>query len=89
VKATQTCCTPKTCPQVGTDGNQLCGTISDGCGGQINCSCTGEYDTCGGGGVAGECGCTPLTSETGCHPGSTTDCGDNPNNCGGTYFCAC
>ena len=57
--------------------------MADGCDGFITCSCTNADDTCGGGGTAGQCGCTPLTKETACVPGSTTDCGEHPNNCGG------
>jgi hypothetical protein len=54
----------------------------------MNCSCTNQYDTCGGGGTAGECGCTPLTAETAC-PAGGGNCGTHPDNCGGTYYCAC
>jgi hypothetical protein len=39
-----------------------CGAIDDGCGGQLDCGDTCALPkTCGGGGVANECGCTPET----------------------------
>src|SRR5262249_25371864 len=48
-------CTPTTCAAAGKN----CGSISDGCGGTLNCgSCTAP-ETCGGGGVANVCGSSP------------------------------
>jgi hypothetical protein len=44
-----------------------------------NADCSG-YDTCGGGGVEGQCGCTPTT----CPAGS---CGWIDDGCGGTLDC--
>jgi hypothetical protein len=51
--------TPGTCTRIACDhmGGRYCGTIGDGCGGQLECgdTCpTGQ--TCGGGGAAGVCG---------------------------------
>ena len=72
------CCTPATsCP-----AGDNCGTASDGCGGTLTCgTCTG-FDTCGGGGVPNQCGCTPVT----CGP---TQCGSIPDGCGGEIPCPC
>src|SRR5437870_3851879 len=50
-------CAPKTCLDArgGTVHGGPCGNLADGCGGTIMCGCDfGE--TCGGGGVAGQCG---------------------------------
>jgi hypothetical protein len=51
----------------------------------VNCctdsDCTGEYDTCGGGGVEGACGCTPDCS--------AATCADPGDGCGGTCSGAC
>jgi hypothetical protein len=48
------------------------------CGGP----CIGPGQTCGGGGTANVCGCTPKTS---CPAGD--NCGTIPNGCGGTVTC--
>jgi hypothetical protein len=77
-------CTPLTCQQQHIG----CGPSGDGCGAQIACgSCPGK-ETCGGGGVYGQCGypdagsCTPRTcAELG------YDCGDNGDGCGGVIHC--
>lgn len=47
-------CTPTTCAQ------QLknCGTISDGCSGQLDCGACSGVETCGGRGVPNQCGCS-------------------------------
>ncbi len=54
-------CVPIECP------SGACGPISDGCGGVLDCGC-GPGTTCGGGGVARECGAmssgTPVTACT-------------------------
>jgi hypothetical protein len=65
-----------------------CGPVSDGCGNNLTCDCSGPYDTCGGGGTAGQCGCTPLTPETACLVDGM-NCGTFPDLCGGTYNCDC
>jgi len=83
-------CTPTTCTAQGKN----CGTISDGCGGTLNCGSTCPANqTCGGGGTANVCGCTPTTCAAqgkncgmisdGC--GKTLDCGDcqGQQSCGG------
>ena len=61
-----------------------CGTIPDGCGGTVSCgpACTAP-NTCGGGGMANVCGCTPTT--TMCPVGS--NCGTVDNGCGMPITC--
>jgi hypothetical protein len=69
-------CTPTTCAAAGA----TCGPLADGCGGTLDCgSCTAPQ-TCGGGGVAHACGCTPAT----CAQGA---CGIVDDGCGGTIDC--
>ena len=72
-------CTPLTC----ADLPGLCGTMNDGCGGTLDCTCT-LPETCEGGGVQNECGCTPLTCAD--LPGF---CGTVDDGCGGTLDCTC
>src|SRR3989442_8172216 len=65
------CCTPTTCVAQGKD----CGTISDGCGGMLDCgSCTAP-NTCGGGGTPNVCGTTTL-------PPPCTGVSNPPQECG-------
>jgi hypothetical protein len=72
-------------------GGTYCGLVSNGCGGNWQCStCTGS-NTCGGGGVASMCGqppCTPLT-ECPINPanGLRYNCGPWPDGCGNTIEC--
>jgi hypothetical protein len=77
-------CVAKTC----TDYPNACGQQSDGCGGlTANCTCPAGQ-TCGGGGVAGQCGsggsssggptCTPKTCAD--YPAGT--CGQQADGCG-------
>lgn len=73
-------CTPRTCEQQ----NANCGRVADGCGGLLNCgSCTAPY-TCGGGGVANQCGnsCTRTTCGA-----QGANCGIVADGCGGTLDC--
>jgi len=59
-----------------------CGTISDGCGGALDCgSCTAPQ-TCGGGGTANVCGCSPTTCAV-----QAKNCGTIADGCGGTLTC--
>lgn len=60
-----------------------CGRILDGCGGQIECTCEPPA-TCGGGGRAGFCGCTPLSCAD--YPDR---CGTFDDGCGATFACIC
>jgi MYXO-CTERM domain-containing protein len=70
-------CAMLTCP-VG----QNCGTAPNGCGGTISCGNCTLPQTCGGGGVVNQCGCTPTTT---CPVGD--NCGTVPNGCGGMISC--
>lgn len=59
-------------------------------GSQDHCSscgdaCTG-YETCGGGGTDGQCGCTPTFTESDC---DGVTCGEFSDGCGGTVTCGC
>ena len=85
---TPSTCTPKTCANFpGT-----CGEQGDGCGGlTANCGSCPTGQTCGGAGVANQCGtfdagsCTPKT----CSSYPTGTCGAQSNGCGGlTMSCA-
>lgn len=68
-------CDPLSCASEGF----TCGTLSDGCGALLNCgSCQGS-DTCGGGGLNNQCGCTPLVCGDAC--------GTMNDGCGGTLAC--
>lgn len=71
-------CTPRTCAEAKAN----CGPISDGCEGIINCgSECPAGETCGGGGVASQCGkppCTPKTCEE-----LDAECGAAGDGCGG------
>jgi len=51
-----------------------CGTVSDGCGGPLNCPpCSGDSGAC-----------TPIPEQKAC---STVQCGNAPDGCGGFYPC--
>jgi hypothetical protein len=76
-------CTPMTCANFPTG---TCGAQGDGCGGlTANCGTCPAGQTCGGAGVAGQCGgvdggsCTPQTCAT--QPIGT--CGQQADGCGG------
>ncbi len=76
-------CTKKTCNDypAGT-----CGQQSDGCGGlTTNCGSCPNGQTCGGGGVASQCGtpgnCTPKACP------ANANCGQFPDGCGGINNC--
>ncbi len=73
-------CTPTTCAAQGKN----CGSISDNCGGQLNCGSCTLPATCGGAGTANVCGtaCTPATCAS---LGDT--CGLPADGCGGTLSC--
>ncbi len=73
-------CTPTTCAAAGKN----CGTISDGCGGNLNCGNCTSPETCGGGGTANVCGggCTPTTCAA-----EGKNCGTISDGCGGNLNC--
>ena len=52
--------------------NATCGPIGDGCGGILNCGSCTLPETCGGGGVASQCG-----GSMGCFPRDCTTIGAN------------
>jgi hypothetical protein len=71
-----TCTVATSCAAQGAN----CGTIPDGCGGTINCGSCSSPQTCGGGGVANQCGCTPNAV-------CTNRCANIPDGCGGLVNC--
>jgi hypothetical protein len=77
-------CKPQTC----TDQKISCGPAGDGCGQQIDCGKCPAPQTCGGGGVYGQCGypdagkCIPQT----CAQRGFT-CGLNGDGCGNPIDC--
>ena len=77
-------CTKKTCAAY----PGVCGVQSDGCGGLTDfCNpCTKPGESCGGGGVAGQCGQIQCPKQT-CPAGTCSDTGI-PDGCGGLAPCA-
>lgn len=89
------CSTPPTCtptsPQVACANT--CGQVANGCGELINCETEGfgcpNGQTCGGAGVAGQCGtegtqtCTPFVAATVC----AGKCGSVSDGCGDVIDC--
>ena len=77
-------CKPFTC----TQQNVGCGPAGDGCGNQLNCGSCTPPATCGGGGVASQCGypdassCAPLTCAQ-----QNLDCGPAGDGCGNQINC--
>ena len=73
-------CKPKTCASAGAN----CGQIADGCGGLLDCGTCTAPSTCGGGGVANQCGnyCTQTTCGA-----KGANCGIIADGCGGTLDC--
>jgi hypothetical protein len=74
-------CTPRTCASAGAN----CGSLSDGCGGTLDCGTCTAPETCGGGGSANVCGtgaCTPRTCAS-----VGANCGTLSDGCGGTLDC--
>jgi hypothetical protein len=65
------------CPTCGA--GQLC---TSGCCNDVTCGACSGFQTCGGGGVPGLCGCTPTT----CVAEGVT-CGSIPDGCGETLQC--
>jgi hypothetical protein len=74
-------CTPRTCQAAGAQ----CGPVADGCGGLLQCGDCPPGQTCGGGGVAYQCGgpsCTRLTCAQ-----QGFNCGQAGDGCGGLLSC--
>ena len=75
-----TCSKPVTCASAGAN----CGSLSNGCGGTVQCGTCLTPETCGGGGTAGVCG-TPCTPKTCADLGF--NCGPAGDGCGGSLDC--
>lgn len=73
-------CTKTTCSALGAQ----CGYLADGCGGLLDCGSCTSPSTCGGGGVANQCGsvCLPTTCGK-----QGANCGSIADGCGGTLNC--
>ncbi len=71
---------PPDCEPVG-DCTGRCGTIPDGCGGTLDCTCP-EGEICLPGGVCGDTTCTPTTCEE-----QDAECGPIADGCGGSIDC--
>ena len=59
-----------------------CGVVDDGCAGVFECGDCIAPETCGGGGVVNQCGCTPTTCAA-----QGAQCGTVDDGCGGTLDC--
>ncbi len=75
-----TCSKPVTCASAGAN----CGSLSNGCGGTVQCGTCLTPETCGGGGTANVCG-TPCTPKTCADLGF--NCGPAGDGCGGSLNC--
>ena len=75
-------------PATTCGAGQNCGTIPNGCGGTVSCgtACTAP-DSCGGGGVANQCGCTsnPIATTCAGKCGTVMDNCNVAQSCGTTY----
>jgi hypothetical protein len=76
-------CPPETCLQQGIG----CGPAGDGCGNLIQCGMCPPPQTCGGGGVNGQCGSPPDAATMVCVPKTCPqlglNCGPQGDGCGG------
>ena len=68
---------PTTCA-----ASSQCGTISDGCGGMLDCGTCPAGQDCGAGGVANQCACAPTTCAA-----LGDNCGSASDGCGGMLDC--
>jgi hypothetical protein len=86
-KGSQCCsgnCTPAPGKTSVAASGAICGTIPNGCGGpDLDCGTCAAPQTCGGGGAANVCGCTPDSVATTC----AGTCGPQTNNCGQGVDC--
>jgi hypothetical protein len=73
-------CTKSSCASAGA----TCGSISDGCGGLLTCGTCVAPESCGGGGIANQCGnnCTRTTCGA-----QGANCGVIADGCGGILDC--
>ena len=76
-----TVCIPQTC----ADQNRACGPAGDGCGNLLECGMCVAPQTCGGGGIMGQCGGTVCMPET-C-ASQNLSCGPAGDGCGGQLMC--
>jgi hypothetical protein len=76
---TGACCAPD---NAAACAGKNCGTVTNNCGQPVDCGTCTSPQTCGGGGTANVCGCTPTT----CAAQHAT-CGSIPDGCGGTLDC--
>jgi hypothetical protein len=80
-------CAPTTCAAQGKN----CGSIADGCGGNLNCGTCTAPQTCGGGGTANVCGggggtaCAPAYNVSNCNTYLT---GTQVSNTGHNWTCS-
>jgi hypothetical protein len=78
---------PETCSvlsKLAACGNKECGSVWDGCTGTLNCGYCTSPSVCGGSGVPGSCGCTPVSKPVAC---GVKNCGLVSDGCSGTYDC--
>jgi hypothetical protein len=77
-------CQPRTCAQQSI----TCGPANDGCGNKLDCGTCPASQTCGGGGVPGQCG---FSDASACVPDTCTDqqinCGPAGDGCGSELMC--
>lgn len=69
-------CVRTTCASAGRE----CGALDDGCGSELHCGECMAPQRCGGNGIEGVCGCTPLACEA-------DQCGTVDDGCGGALDC--
>lgn len=71
-------CTPVDCSRWGAE----CGSVSNGCGGVLDCGTCTAPAVCGGAGVPNRCGCVSVTCDQ-----RGANCGTLSNDCGATLDC--
>jgi len=78
-------CVPKTAADCAA-ANVGCGPMADGCGGSVTCGPPGGCtppQTCGGGGIASQCGGTSACVKKTCADYPANSCGPQADGCGG------
>ncbi len=71
-------CRKATCASAGAQ----CGSLSDGCGGELSCGTCAGPESCGGGGRPNVCGCTKVTCAS-----ASAECGVIADGCGVALEC--